>query len=121
MMLLKAALARIENCKLYIIPSSHDEEYGHAIVMYMHEDTIPRSHNHVKFGYKSGPFQKCQGVHGSWASQIPKEYVVLGLHMIQEWPIPKMPKKYVDSWASQDTRVDHSKNAKRVRGFLGFT
>ncbi|CAI9299015.1 unnamed protein product [Lactuca saligna] len=49
----KAALARIENCKLYIIPSSHDEEYGHAIVMYMHEDTIPRSHNHVKFDLRS--------------------------------------------------------------------
>lgn len=50
-MLLKAAFARIENGKLYILPSFRDEEYGYAIVMYiMHEDTIPRSHNHIKLG-----------------------------------------------------------------------
>ncbi|KAL7589355.1 hypothetical protein Lser_V15G39763 [Lactuca serriola] len=50
----KAAFARIENGKLYILPSFRDEEYGYAIVMYiMHEDTIPRSHNHIKLELKS--------------------------------------------------------------------
>lgn len=50
----KAARSKIGNGELYILPSWHEEEYGHAIVMYtMHEDTIPRSHNHVKLEIKS--------------------------------------------------------------------